>query len=118
MKLEEIWKLMKRIKVEVLGITFVIKVYREDARIYLQLFYFAPDTKTGGTDMWKSRKWILSEHMIADEVIKTAYAAVKMAVEHEVMEGFKVDGTTLFNPHTNFEEILKISHKEVKRDGA
>jgi hypothetical protein len=53
--------------------------------------------------------------MTDDEIIKTSYGAFKAAVEHEVMEGFKVDGIILFNPHVNFEELLKISHKEIKR---
>jgi hypothetical protein len=53
--------------------------------------------------------------MPADEIMKTAYGAFKMAVEHEAMEAFKVDGIILFNPHINFEELLKVSHKEIKR---
>ena len=53
--------------------------------------------------------------MTDDEVVKTAYAAFKAAVEHEVMEGFKVDGQVLFNPHTPYEELLKVSNIEVKR---
>jgi hypothetical protein len=32
------------------------------------------------------------------------------------MEGFKVDNIILFNPHINFEELLKISDKEITRD--
>lgn len=53
--------------------------------------------------------------MTNDEIIKTAYCAAEAAVKHEIMEGFKVDGVILFNPHVDFEELLKISHLEVKR---
>lgn len=53
--------------------------------------------------------------MTADEIVKTVYAAFEAAIKHEVMEGFKVDGIVLFNPHVDFEELLKISHKEIQR---
>jgi hypothetical protein len=100
------------------GKTFRI-IVREDnihgGRIYLQVAYISPCTHSGEEMEWKGRKWYLSEFMTDDEIIKTSYGAFKAAVEHEVMEGFKVDGIILFNPHVNFEELLKISHKEIKR---
>ena len=54
--------------------------------------------------------------MLEDEVVKTAYLAFKLAVEHEVMEGFTVDGKILFNPHISYSALLAISDCEVKRD--
>lgn len=53
--------------------------------------------------------------MTKDEIIKTGFAAFKAAVEHEVLEGFKIGERALFNPHIDYKELLKISHKEVKR---
>lgn len=53
--------------------------------------------------------------MTEDEVVKTAWCAFETAVKHEVMEAFKVDNIRLFNPHVNFEELLKVSNREVKR---
>lgn len=53
--------------------------------------------------------------MTDDEIVKTAWCAFEAAVKHEIMEGFKVDGKILFNPHLNFEALLSISHLEVKR---
>ena len=44
------------------------------------------------------------------------YEAFKATIEHEIMENFKVDGIILFNHHINFEELLKISNNEVKRN--
>lgn len=92
--------------------------YIEDIepRIYLQIRYKSQCNKTGEEDMsWKGRKWYLSEHMTNDEIIKTAYAAFEACVLHEVREGFLVDKKILFNPHVDFEELLKISSKEIKR---
>lgn len=85
-------------------------------RIYIQVGYVAPCAKTGKREVWKGRKWYLSSHMTDDEIVKTCYAAFKACVEHEVMEGFKVDGKVLFNPHINFEKLLEISEFEVKRE--
>lgn len=84
-------------------------------RVFIQLEYYAKCTKTGEEDSWRGRKWYLSEHMTDDEIIKTCYCAFEAAVKHEIMEGFKVDGKILFNPHINFEELLLITNKEVKR---
>ncbi len=84
-------------------------------RVYLQVSYDSICTKTGKKDNWKGRKWYLSEHMTDDEVVKTAYVAFEAAVKHEIMEGFKVDGKILFNPHVDFEKLLSVSGNEVFR---
>jgi hypothetical protein len=119
--------LLKRVTLVILDKTMTIRIFWDmktpwveggpEPRVYLQIVYKAFDTKTndGVYKEWRGRKWQLSEHMTDDEIIKTAYAAFEAAVKHEAMEGFKVDGITLFNPHVDFEELLKISHKEVKR---
>jgi hypothetical protein len=91
------------------------KSFHPYGRVYIQLRYSAGCTKDGHDDTWKGRKWYLSEYMTDDEIIKTCYVAFEAAVKHEIMEGFKVDGKILFNPHINFEELLKISDKEIKR---
>jgi hypothetical protein len=87
-------------------------------RIYMQPFYLAPCTKTNSVEEWRGRKWYLTPHMLEDEVVKTAYAAFKAAVEHEIMEGFKYDGTVVFNPHTDFRKLMEVSPFEVKREPA
>lgn len=111
-------ELLARVSLKVFGVKFKIKAsqdLRGGNRVFLQVSYEAPCTNTGELQEWKGRKYYLSEFMTDDEIIKTGYVAFEQAVKHEVMEGFKVDGIILFNPHINFEELLKISHKEVKR---
>lgn len=113
--------LVERIEAKLMGHVFGIKVENDlkvatGGRTYIQMVYYSVCTKTNTEECWKGRKWYLSEHMTDDEIIKTAYAAFEAAVKHEIMEGFKVDGKILFNPHINFEELLKISDKEVKRN--
>jgi hypothetical protein len=53
--------------------------------------------------------------MSDDEIVKTCFTALEQAIKHEVMEGFKVDGIVLFNPHVNYTELLKISNREITR---
>ncbi len=114
----KVQELVDRISMEIFGQKFGIILERDKVnqkRLYVQAVYTAPCTNSGEIEDWKGRKYYLSDFMTEDEVIKTCYVAFEQAVKHEVMEGFKVDGTILFNPHINFEELLKVSHKEVKR---
>ena len=108
-----------RISLSCLGKQFWFRVEHdnefENGRVFLQIVYDSPCSHTGQEKGWHGRKFYLSRHMTDDEIVKTAYAAFEACVRHEVMEGFKVDNITLFNPHINFEELLKISHKEIKR---
>jgi hypothetical protein len=120
---EKVVNIINRIQLEALGNTSFKIVVEEDrinprGRIYLQVKYGAPCTKTGETKDWGGRKWYLSQFMTDDEIVKTAFAAFKTVVEHEIMEGFKVDNIILFNPHIHFEELLKVSHKEITRTTA
>jgi len=100
--------------------SFYLRIERDneqpvDGRVFIQVNYSAPCIKTGELRQWSGRKWYLSRHMTQDEVIKTAFAAFKAAVEHEILEGFSVGGKLLFNPHVDFTELLSISQREVKR---
>ncbi len=119
--IERVYDLVQRINCTLMGHVFGIKVENDlkvntGGRTYIQMVYSSVCTKSGVEEIWKGRKWYLSEHMTDDEIIKTSFAAFEAAVKHEVLEGFKVDGKVLFNPHINFEELLKISHKEIKRE--
>jgi hypothetical protein len=111
----------KSIKMSCLGNhSFELRIERDNkdperGRIFLQVSYISPDTKTGIAEEFRGRKFYLSDHMIQDEIVKTAYLAFKLAVEHEVLENFTIDGKILFNPHTPFQELLKVSDKEVSR---
>jgi len=110
--------ILRSITCDVMGTTVQINVHVDKtygSRLYLQASYVAPCTKTGGSEPWFGRKWYLSSHMTRDEVVKTAFAAFKAAVEHEVMEGFKFNGKIVFNPHVSFEALLSITDQEVSR---
>lgn len=129
MTIKEIRTLLGRVSCGLLGNEFTLLVEYDkkytrfrggvqppEGRIYLQVQYQAPCTKTGVHGTWKGGKYYLSSHMTPDEIVKKAYVAFEAAVKHEIMEGFKVDGKILFNPHVNFEELLEVSNREVKRE--
>jgi hypothetical protein len=119
MNLKEIRELTSHISFSIFGQNLLISASEDmkyGKRIFLQVFYDAPCSKTGKVDRWKGGKHYLSEHMTEDEIVKRAYVAFEAAVKHEIMEGFKFDGVILFNPHVNFRELLKVSHLEVMRD--
>jgi hypothetical protein len=98
------------------------QVYRHPVaggRLFLQVVYRANDSTKrdrAREQEWRGRKWYLSEHMLADEVVKTAFVAFKSAVEHEVMEGFTIDGRRVFNPHTPFDVLVEASDIVVARN--
>ena len=124
---QRVEQLLSRVKLKCLDKEFNILIKYDDkyteirggmsynGRVYIQLEYNSSCNKDTDQDYWKGRKWYLSEHMTDDEIIKTCYAAFEACVKHEIMEGFKVDGKMLFNPHINFEELLLISDKEITR---
>jgi len=119
-EMQRIHRLTSRITMSLLGQEFKLRImpdlrHTDCGRIFLQIVYSSPCTKTEKMEEWRGRKWYLSEFMTDDEIVKTAWAAFEAAVKHEVLEGFKVDGKVLFNPHVNFEELLTVTHKEVTR---
>jgi hypothetical protein len=127
MSIDEVRALVKHLSLSVLGVDFDIIIeydqtftfhqpeFLKRGRVYIQLEYRAPCTKTGIYQNWKSGKHYLSSHMTEDEVVKRVYVALKDAVIHEVMEGFKFDNKIVFNPHVNFRELIKITDKEITR---
>ena len=84
-------------------------------RVYMQMFYTSPCTKTSEIKEWRGRKWYLTPYMTESEVVFTAWAAFEAAVKHETMEGFRFDNQTVINPHVNFRKLLEISPNEVQR---
>jgi hypothetical protein len=119
-QLENIRRICDRCTCEIFNTPLFIRVERdvirpEDGRIFIQMIYNAMCIKSGEMEEWHGRKWYLSDYMTDDEVVKTVWAAFKASVEHEMLEGFKVDRVVLFNPHVDHNELLQVSHKEVKR---
>lgn len=119
MTLQQVKATINRISIVCLQTSFdIIAEYDKihGKRIYIQIVYKAFCTKENELKEWKGAKYYLSDFMTEDEIVKKCYVAFEQAVKHEVMESFKVDKKVLFNPHVNFEELLKISDLEVRRE--
>lgn len=116
---QKVYNLVKSIKCKVLGhelqvLVLADQIYGE--RQYIQIVYTDRCHRTGQLKQWKGRKWYLSSYMTDDEIVKTAFAACKTVLEHEVMEGFTVNSKAPFNPHINFEALLRVSDDQVSRN--
>lgn len=82
-----------------------VPLITKDGTIYWQ--WLAPCNVNGGPAVWqRGRDWYVAG-MSEDAIIKTAYAAIKMAEEHELMENFRVDGVMVFNPHTPIDTLKR-----------
>lgn len=74
---------------------------------FIQVEFDCADTDSGEPATMRGRKWYISPFAIADEVYKTCWIAVELALRHEAMEEFKVGGVAPFHPHTNIEYLLE-----------
>jgi hypothetical protein len=65
----------------------------------------APCSRTGVESVWYGRWWDVTD-MTEEQLVKTAFAALKLAIEHETMEAFKYKGVAIFDPHTPLAALM------------
>lgn len=80
----------------------------DDGAFWLQWRFDATDTETGNLSRQHGRKWRISQHATPDEVVKTAWAAVQMAIQHEAAERFTYKREAIFHPHTDVEALVEV----------
>lgn len=89
-----------------------INVRMDGDRPYLQVHVInGKDADTGEHLEWTGRKWLLSYHMVPNEIVSTAFKAVSTAMEHEIRENFRFKGVSIFNPHIDPEMMAEIVSK-------
>lgn len=66
---------------------------------FLRWEWEAPCVDTGVTQTWESREWLLAFPITEETVVRTAFAAAKMAELHECAENFLFQGRKPFDPH-------------------
>lgn len=99
---------IKAIVDEIQYLDWQIKVRMDGKRPYLQVFGHGPDPNDNMKDArWSSRKWWLSPHMCKNEIIRTAYMAVRGAVMHEMEEMFLYKGQQIFSPHMDYDIVAE-----------
>lgn len=79
----------------------------EQDAFYLQIQFMAPDNFTGKPERQYCRKWLLSEHMTATEIVRTAFLAVVQAERHELEENFKYKGRDIYNSHLSVDALCE-----------
>lgn len=65
-----------------------------------------PDRDTGAIERGFGRWWHLPPQPSESAIVKTAYAAARLILEHELMEAFRFDGHRLFDPHHDIEDLI------------
>ncbi len=64
-----------------------------------------PDRDTGVVSKGYGRWWHVPSDVTESGVVKTAFAAAKMILEHELMESFHYNGFRIFDPHHTVDEL-------------
>lgn len=76
---------------------------------YLQASFMAPCNEAGGLPIrHTTRKWRLSRHMTASELVQTALKCVLTSIEHEAREQFRYRGATIFGPHFDVDRLVAL----------
>lgn len=86
---------------------WLLEVKMDGDRPYLQVHVLnGKDSETGLPMEWTGRKWMLSPHMVPNEVVTTAFKAVMTAMEHEIRESFRYKGVAIYNPHLDPDALV------------
>ena len=61
---------------------------------------------------WKGGKKYLSPYMCKQEIVGACLAIIKAAEEHEMLEWFRYDGASIFNPHLDPDLLAELARKK------
>lgn len=67
--------------------------------------FWRPDTTTGEMGEGFGRWNLVPRNGSVKAVVMTAFVAIKLVVEHEMMEAFELNGVKLLNPHKSLTEL-------------
>jgi len=84
--------------------------YSEEGYPYIQIIFKGKDAQTQKDQfgIQKGRKWFLSYHMTATEIVYTAFKAIQAAEDHEMREFFKYKEIRILNPHFSVDDIVEM----------
>lgn len=105
MKLKEVEVILSNIEFE----DYTFCAHQRGDIIYLQAGYYEDDIITGRREHQKTRKWLLSEHMVKSEVVQTAFKCVMTSMEHRVREHFLYRQERIFGPHFDVDALYDIA---------
>lgn len=76
---------------------------------YLQVQFSALDRDERHECEQRGGKFYVSKHVAMNELVRTAHAAIRSAVLHEMDEHFKVEGHAIFDPHVGIPGLVRAS---------
>ena len=89
--------------------TWELRLRIDNTRLYLQVQDPSGICNVTGKKMpWSGRKWFLSPYMTDTEVVRTAHKAYITAVMHEADENFLYRGVSIYDPHINVDDLVKL----------
>lgn len=84
----------------------------DDQHPYLQVQHTGACNVTGEPMTWRGRKWMLSRHMVKQEIVQTAFLAVMTAIEHETREQFTYKGIAIYGPHFSADILWSMAQRQ------
>jgi hypothetical protein len=83
--------------------------------VMLMSTYVESDIGTGLPAMQRTRKWFISEHATASEIVQTALKCVLTSAEHRVRESFTYGGKRCYGPHFHVNALAAIAESALDR---
>lgn len=95
------------------GFTLNIGADGEHGPYWMQWACCLPDYDDPGNFGYnaKGRKWRISKHMTASEIVQTALMAAIAFEEHEAREAFTFGGKRCYGPHIDVHELVCLADK-------
>jgi len=72
---------------------------------HLRTTFRRPDRDSGVIGIGDGRWWHVPEDASPSGLVKTAFSAAKMILEHELMESFRFEGVRIFDPHHDLDDL-------------
>lgn len=74
-----------------------------------------PDRDTGAIERGFGRWWHIPPDVTRSGIVKTAFAAARLILEHEIMESFHYDDVRVFDPHHEISDLRAAAHSAALR---
>lgn len=80
----------------------------------LRTTFRRPERESGEIATGYGRWWFVPHDITVSGIVKTAFAAAKMILEHEIMESFKWQGKRVFDPHNSVELLAYLQDDSIE----
>lgn len=83
--------------------------WHDEAGWLVRCSFDRPDTDSGEVGRGAGRLWFVERGATVGAVVKTAWSACRMVVEHELHEAFLFHGDRVFDPHADVDALAAVS---------